>query len=160
MKYLNVQVLGLSGNHHPSLNNINTKQDVRKLRHYLKFLCGDYLTGERRQKDQGTNPKCNFCQHPFETTDHVLTLCSATTEVKQRLLPELLNTVLQVQPNCIILDLSTHSHWLTQFILDCTSLNLPATLRIGAHNPQVSQVFSVCRDWCHAICKAREKLIC
>ena len=31
MKYLNVQVLGLSGNPHPSLNNINTKQDVRKL---------------------------------------------------------------------------------------------------------------------------------
>ena len=38
MKYLNVQLSGLTGAPHPALRNISTTQDVKKLRHHLKFL--------------------------------------------------------------------------------------------------------------------------
>ena len=57
MKFLNVEIQGLSGAPHPALLNITTTQDALKLRHNLKFLCGDYLNGERLALEHGTNPK-------------------------------------------------------------------------------------------------------
>ena len=37
------------------------------------------------------------------------------------------------EPSSLILD--NHSYHLTQFILDCTSINLPESNRIPVHNP-------------------------
>ena len=51
MKYLNVQLTGLSGNPHPALHNIYTTQQAKKLRLHIKFLTGDFLTGERQAND-------------------------------------------------------------------------------------------------------------
>ena len=73
-----------------------------------------------------------MCLAPVESTAHALTECSATSDIHSHMLPELLNTVLQVQPNCTILYSPTHPQWLTQFILDCTSPNLPALHRVAA----------------------------
>ena len=87
MKYLNVQILGLSGIPHPALQNIKTTQDSLKLRAHLKFLTGDYLTAERLSIDQGTNPKCRLCSAPCESTEHILTQCRATSDIYERLLP-------------------------------------------------------------------------
>ena len=157
LKFLNVQIQGLSGSPHPALLNISTTQEALKVRHHLKFLSGDYLTAERLAEEHGTNPQCKLCLAPRESPEHVLTACRATADITQRLLPDLLNAVLSVHPTCGILQ--NHSEHLTQFILDCTSLNLPAGYRIGAHNPKVSQVFRISRHWCYAISRARARLL-
>ena len=159
MKYLNVVISGLTGKPHPSLLNILTTQHARKLRLHIKFLTGDYLTGEIQAQDQpNLDPSCKLCNAPIETTEHVLVSCRALADVHQRLLPDLLNTVLQVQPNSNILNNPTPAQ-LTQFILDCSSLNLADNVRIPAHNPGISEVFRVSRDWCFSVSNARLRLL-
>ena len=44
MQYLNVSLSGLRGRHHPSLSNIITTEEVKKLRPHLKLLSGEYIT--------------------------------------------------------------------------------------------------------------------
>ena len=160
MKYLNVQILGLSGRPHPALNNIYTTQDTKKLRHHLKFLTCDYLTNERLSKDRPHHsPACYLCLDPTDSIEHVLTICRATAEVRNRLFPELVNVVAKVQPMCSILQHHPPPDILTQFILDCTSLNLPETIRIPAHNPLVYLICKVSRDWCYAVSNERLRLL-
>ena len=63
MKYLNVQLAGLSGRPHPAVQNISTTHEVKKLRLHLKFLTCDYLTNERIFIDRPTiSPACVLCQ--------------------------------------------------------------------------------------------------
>ena len=159
MNYLNVQLQGLSGKPHPALLNISNTQDIPKLRQHLKMLTGDYLTAERLALDTGSNPKCKLCLAPTENIDHILTKCRATADIKQRMLPELLNSVAIAQPDCIILNLPTQAQYLTQFILDCTSPNLPGNCRIAAHNPLVGTIFHVSRHWCFAASQSRGRLL-
>ena len=155
MCYLNVELSGLSGAPHVALLNINTTQDCLKLRYHLKFLTGDYLTYERLSRDEHTSPHCRLCGAPVESIEHVLTLCSSTAEIRRRILPELLNTVYQVQPSSSIL--ASQSYFLTQFLLDCTSPNLPNSYRVPVHNPRVSEIFKISRDWCYAIGRERQR---
>ena len=159
MIYLNVQISGLSGAPHTALVNIRTTQDALKLRPHLKFLSGDYLTAERMSLDQGTDPQCRLCPRPapIESVKHIMTECPASAEIHRRLLPELLNTVANVQPSSSLLNNSTQH--LTQFLLDCTSFNLPETHRIPTHNPRVSEIFKISRDWCFAISRERLRLM-
>ena len=165
MRYLNVQILGLSGRPHPILHNVCTTQDVKKLRLHLKFLTCDYLTNERLAKDRPyLSSTCDLCtDHGTDCTDsieHVLTSCKATREVRSRLYSELVNTVALVQPMCAIL--TCHPlppDILTQFILDCTSANLPESFRIPLHNPDISKVYKISRDWCYGISSERSRLL-
>ena len=160
MKYLNVEVQGLSGVPHPALLNIENAQEVKKLRAHIKLLSGDFLTAERLNLDNGKSPQCRLCLSAVESVAHVVTQCRATSDICSRMLPELLNTVLVADPSCSILDVPNQTKYLTQFILDCTSLNLPAACRIAAHNPRISQIFAVSRNWCHAISRERARLLC
>ena len=68
MKYLNVQMAGLRGRNHPCLPNTVTTNEVRKLRPYLKFLSGDYLTYLKKfeNTNQGT-PTCKICHADSES---------------------------------------------------------------------------------------------
>ena len=159
MLYLNVQLLGLNGRVHPALLNINTTQDSRKLRPHLKFLSGDFLSGEMLAADRPSlSPACKLCSAPVDSYDHILLACRATAETRERIFPELLNIVSQVQPRSILLQ--NHSHpQLTQFILDCTSPNLDENLRIPAHNPGISHVYKISRDWTFAISNQRTRLL-
>ena len=157
MEYLNVQLLGLSGRPHPALHNVNTTQDCKKLRHHLKFLTGDILTGARLSKNQpGSNPACKLCLSSYETIEHILTVCPALSDVHQRLYPELMNVVNAVQPSNKIMQ-SHSTSILTQFILDCTSMNLENDYRIPANNPNIHEIFSLSRDWCLAVANSRTK---
>ena len=158
MKYLNVQLCGLSGCPHPALRNISTTQDVRKLRCQLKLLTGDLLTADRRAIDQpGLDPSCPLCSAPRETIEHLLVACRGTAEPRQRIFPELMNSVAQVQPTCEILQNHTDMI-LSQFILDCTSPNLPEHYRVPSHNPRVSEIFKISRDWAYAISIKRTRI--
>ena len=118
---------------------ISTTQAARKLRIHLKFLTNDFLTNERLSLDQPhLSPACVLCQAPLDSTEHVLLLCRATSDIRSRLLPELLNAIAMVQPVCRILAADPPPHILTQFLLDCSSINLPEPYRIPAHNPRIS----------------------
>ena len=161
MKYLNVDLLGLSGYCHPAIRNITNTRDVPKLRSHLKFLTGDYLTYSRLAYDrQGGNPGCRLCPADFEDIEHVLTICRGTADIRERLLPDLLNTISKLDPTCRILDQSTLTpHTLTQFLLDCGSPNLTADYHIGYHNPDISDIFKISRDWCYAVSSERKRLL-
>ena len=160
MQYLNVQITGLCGHPHPALRNIFTSQDVKKLRHHLKFLIGDFIDNYRLAADQpNRSPACDLCDAPEDTIEHVLVVCRATHTVRERLLHDLLNIVAKVQPMCSILSNNTTPHILTQFIIDCSSLNLPGNFRIPAHNPDITEVFRLSRDWAFGIISERTKLL-
>ena len=150
MNYLNVSLSGLSGRPHPVLHNILTTQDAKKLRVHLKFLCGDYMTNERLSADQPgiIHPACQLCSAPIDSIDHDMATCMATAEVRRRLFPDLLNQVTKVQPMCAILrHFPPPPTILTQFLLDCTSFNLPEDFRIPVHNPGITNVYAISRDW-------------
>ena len=160
MKYLNVQISGLTGAAHPALHNIFITQDAKKLHLHLKFLTGEFLTNERLSIDQPTlSPACSLCDAPVESIEHVLVVCRATIEVRSRLLPELMNAVASVQPTCQILKSTPAASTLCQFILDCTSLNLPDSTRVPAHNPGISTIYRVSRDWCFAANSIRKNCL-
>ena len=158
MSYLNVQTHSLSGTPHPALHYLLTTQDAKKVRYHIKFLCGDFLTGERLGLDQGANPQCPLCPAPVETASHILLQCRAIHQIRERLLPELLNAISTADPTCHILDNPASPH-LAQFLLDCTSLNLPNHFRLSPHNPCIKEVFKISRDWCHAVANERRRKI-
>ena len=159
MTYLNVQLCGLSGRPHPALQNIYNTQDAKKLRLHLKFLTGDFLTNDRLAKDQpDRNPACSLCGAP-DSIEHVLLTCKATDSVRSRLIPDLLNAVASVQPSCEVLNNYSSPGIMTQFVLDCTSINLPDTYRIPAHNKRNSEIFRLSRDWCFGISSERARLL-
>ena len=150
MIYLNIQLHGLSGRPHPALQNINTTRDAQKLRLHLKFLTCDFLTNERTAIDQPfRSPACLLCGAAIESLELVLVTCRATMDVRSRLLPELLNAVARVQPTCQILQKLPPPSILAQFVTDCSSFNLPENVRIPTHNPNISEIFLISRDWCY-----------
>ena len=158
MCYLNVQLFDLSGHPQPEPMDILTTQDVKKLRLHIKFLVGDFLTAERVASDQpNISPTCKLCSASVESISHILVQCCPLSEVRERLLPELLNTVSQVQPSSDILNNPSQQD-LTQFILDCTSPNLNNNIRVPAHNPGIKFIFRVSRDWCFALTNERLRL--
>ena len=155
MKYLNIQLHGLSGRAHPTIHGILTTQDVKKLRLHMKFLTCDILTDE-----PSADTTCPLCHSPSPNpTEHALVSCQALSEVRSRIFPELLNTAAQVQPMSGILSYDIPPPIMTQFILDCTSLNLPDSVRIPAHNPRIFEIYRISRDWCFAIAGERARLL-
>ena len=155
MRYLNVELHGLSGRAHPAVQNILTTQDCKKLRLHLKFLTFDiipyFLT---------SNQVCNLCTNTCsDTIEHILVSCQKLSDVRNRLLPELLNTLCQVHPMSDILKNDVSSPLMTQFILDCASFNLPDNIRIPINTPRISEIYRVSRDWCFAIGNERTRLL-
>ena len=163
MLFLNVQLCGLTGRHHPALSGLETTREVEKLRPHLKMLTGDYLTYSRIAQDRGTgDPCCRICRaeqplniSPPETIEHILTECRGTTEVRERIFPELLNEIACTRPDHTYLTHPPSHHKLdlnlAQFILDCTSFNLGPELRININNNRVSNIFRISRDLCFAM---------
>ena len=134
-----VQLHGLSGRGHPSLS-VHSTEDVKKLR-----LCPD---------QPSISPACSLLHAILDSTEHVLVMCSvcpsnvqcmATSSVRSRLVPELLNTASKVQPMSGTLGNNASAKVMTQFLLDCCSLNLPDSVHIPVHNPGITEIFCVAR---------------
>ena len=110
-------------------------QYVKKLRLHLKFLTGDFFTNERPNLDKpNISLACQLCHAPLETSEHVLLACSATQEVRSRLMPDRMNTVAKVQPICELLQYHPPASILAQLILNCSPLNLSDTFPVPTHN--------------------------
>ena len=168
MSFLNVQLLGMNGRHHPALYGLNTTRQVEKMRPHLKMLSGDYLTYSRIALDRKSgDPSCRLCrshtsqQVASETIEHTLTECRGTAEVRERIFTELLNALLLAQPNHPYLTCPPAFHkldiTLAQFILDCTSFNLHSPYRLHINNDKVATIFQISRDFCYAVHSCRIK---
>ena len=120
------------------------------------MLSGDYLCFATLAIDRGSDPQCRLClvdsntPAPIEDTVHILTRCRGTADTRNRLMPDLLNTVHKFFPNNKILEHTDHLT-LTQFILDCSSLNLPSLIRIEPSHTEIVQVVRISHDLCFAI---------
>ena len=88
LQYFNVQLLGLTGKPHASILSAQDTRSVEKLRIHLKFLTGDFLSYAKLARDQGCGSHCRLCFAPIEHTQHILTECRGTSEVRERLYPE------------------------------------------------------------------------
>ena len=152
MTYLNVQTTGLSGRPHPALCNIINTLDVRRLRSHLKFLTKD-LVPHVTMISPGP---CKLCKNEYDDLhEHFLVSCgdAVLQEIRARLYPELVNIIVSVYPTCSILACSPSPKSLAQFILDCTSLNLPNNLRVPPNLPGLHGIFKVSRDWCFSVAR-------
>ena len=163
LQYLNVQCTGLSSRPHPVLSWVQTTQDVEIVRPHIKLLCGDYLCYDYLSHDRGTDPQCRLCSSmsnqvtaPVEDIEHILTQCLATSDAREERLVILLNTIAYpCSENNLLLNPSSKT--LTQFILDCSSLNLPNDTRISPDHPAFIDITRQCSYYVHAVHKHRTR---
>ena len=150
MQYMNVSLSNLRGRHHPSLSNVITSKEVKKLRLHLKFLTGDYLTYSRKYEESGQgNPMCRICRSEYESISHILSQCPAYHTIRDKMLQEFSEICLFTQTSLNFENIRTDSKTLTQFILDPTSFNLKE--RVHVSDPVVPAIFKLSRDYCMAI---------
>ena len=158
LKYFNISILGLSGRHHPALSGIITTDDVRKSRYHIKMLVGDLLTYEVKSEQSGGSPHCrSCCSMQSESILHILTICSAYSDVRTRILEEFSYLCLQSQSNINFSNILSDSEKLCQFILDPTSINLEE--RISPNDPLVTDFFRLSRDICYSVNEKRIKFL-
>ena len=149
MNYLHVAIKGLNGRPHPALHDVKTTKDVQKMRPYIKMLSGDYYTYKMKADNQGGSPHCRLCQKrsPLneneEDLKHILTECSAYSEVRERIFQEMEEICEKSRGGIIFANLLMNNNQLTQFLLDCSSINLAA------------KMFELSRDLCFSINKTR-----
>ena len=163
LRYLNVQATGLTGRPHHVLSWLLTTQDVSMVRPHIKMLSGDYQCYAYLAYDMGIDPHCRLCKTlnssqpaPAEDLEHVLTRCSATSDTRSYYTPELLNIVARYFPNNRLLTSIAHQH-LTQFILDCSSLNLSMDTRIPPNHPSFTSITRQCSIMVNGIHKERTR---
>ena len=123
-------------------------------------MSGDYLAYRVLATQRDTSGHCWLCPAPWEDVRHILTECEATREVRERILPELAVVLTEVKPRSVIDKLLSDKAMLAQFVVDCTSLNLPNEVRININNHElVTSVFSVTKDLCYSCHNVRLKKI-
>ena len=150
MEYMNVNLTGLRGKHHPSLASIVTVEEVRKIRPLIKFLVGDYLTYQIKfdQTGQG-NPLCKLCRTENETICHLISICPKFNETRSRIIQQISEVCEMSRSNIDLEPILQEPKSLTQFILDPTSFNLKE--RIHMNDPIVTDLFRLSRHFCYAI---------
>ena len=151
MKYLNVSLTGLRGRTHPALSNIVTTQEVQKSRIHIKMLVGDYYTYDVKSTSSGGLPHCRSCSDPTSREDltHILTQCLAYREIRERMMTEFDEVLIESESNLSIEEISDTYENLCQFILDPSSINLRK--RINVSDPALQKLFRLSRNYCYAI---------
>ena len=122
------------------------------------MLSGEYLTFDLKSR-QGTggSPSCRLCHFPVENLQHVLS-CPATSEPRiriQREMKDILcdtsNTHTKSLSESQFNDLVADTKSFAQFCVDCTSFNLPDSVRININDARLPTIFSVTRDMCYSV---------
>ena len=126
------------------------------------MLCKDYYTYEKRSNQSGGSAHCRSCEDsytsevkPVETTSHILTVCSAYSDIRERILLEYATLCLKGDFN--FNDILCDSNKLTQFILDPSSLNLQK--RINCSDCSLSAYFKISRDFCYSVHTRRMNIL-
>ena len=156
----------LNGHPHPIMNNVKTTLEVKKLRPILKMLTCDYYTYELKASFSGGSPNCRLCSNNtqyaennvdndednyIEDIEHIITKCAAMNDTRLRILNEMSSVMKSNQSGCEFEMVCSDLSILTQFILDCCSLNLPNKFRLNMNDPTIVPVFKIARDLCYAL---------
>ena len=92
-----------------------------------------------------------------ENISHILTFCSAYSDIRIRILEEYSYLCMEAKSVVDFSELMTDSEILCHFILDPSSLNLKQ--RIHMNEPLLGSLFRVSRDLCFAVNERRLKLL-
>ena len=158
MEYLNVNLTGLRGKHHPSLSDIITVEEVRKCRPHLKFLTGDYLTYQLKFDQSGSgSPLCRICRNENETISHIISTCPQYSTTRQRIFKEFEELCALAKTNVNFQHIESNPKTSTQFILDPCSFNLYE--RIHIKDPLLPKYFKLSRTLCYSIHNVRIKCL-
>ena len=154
MQYLNINLLGLRGLVHPILTNVYNSHEVKKMRPHIKMLCGDYMTFEKLSRQSGGSPKCRMCLSGEDSTiEHLISRCVTFCDIRQQII-EQMSALLLEHPCYANINLHELKHKeLTQFIVDCSSMNL--SKRISISDPMLPAFYKLSRDFCYALDKIR-----
>ena len=120
------------------------------------MLTCDYYTFQIRAKYQGGSPLCKLCEDQSprnEDIPHILTECFAYSEIRIRIFKEYEELCNNAMNQINFSNFLRNPFHLTQFILDCGSLNLPS--RISYDDPVCLGIFKLSRDLCFSINKTR-----
>ena len=90
-----------------------------------------------------------------EDLEHILTVCNTYIDTRLRILHQMEILCLRAQNDICFKSILEDRRQLTQFILDCTSLNLAK--RISEYDEICPLVFNLSRDLCFNIMKKRNK---
>ena len=162
MGYLNISIKGLNGRVHPALSGIISTHNVKKARAHIKMLCDDIYTFKRKYEYEGGSPHCRLCFDPnnpqsigqqSEDIQHILSQCSFYKDIRARILCQMEILCRKSMSDINFKFIQTNNHLITQFILDCTSLNLPE--RINQNDEICPLIFNLGRDLCYSISKKR-----
>ena len=141
------------------LYGVSTTKEVSKLHAHIKMLCCDLYTYQVKAEYQGGSPHCRLCQEPsenktnIESLAHIISECSQYSEVRERILLEMEKICNESKSGFNLKKIIENPSYLTQFVLDCTSINLP--IRISERDEICSKLFNLSRDFCHHIKKTR-----
>ena len=110
------------------------------------------------------SPHCHLCglstgevsdnedtHEKIENIEHGLTRCVATRDIREKILHEMATVVMRNKSGCDFKQVCSIPAILTQFLLDCTSLNLQNTHRIHPDDPCAGLVYKTARDLCYGI---------
>ena len=74
---------------------------------------------------QGGPPHCRLCQESIEDLEHIIAQCSEYSGVRDSILDEIEKICSEKKSVIDFEEIRKTKKHLTQFILDCSSLNLP-----------------------------------
>ena len=126
------------------------------------MLAGDYLCYTFLAHDRGLDPHCRLCQAlshqpaPAEDMEHLLTRCRATADIRNEKLPVLLNTIANNYSNNKLLSIPSHP-LLTQFLIDCSSLNLPVGTRVPPDHHGFADIARQCSLLINGVHRSRKR---
>ena len=149
MGFLNVSTLSLRGKPHPAVRGALTTSEVKEMRSHVKMLCGDYYSYAIRSAQSGGSGHCRLCGFISEDIDHILS-CPVTIKAKNDTM-KTLSSAVQNTKHFIDFKMLRASKHLNQFILDCTSLNLPNKFRVNISDTATLDIFKATRKMVHAI---------
>ena len=105
------------------------------------------------------SPACKLCDAPIDSIEHVMVACPATSEVRFRLIPDLMTECCLPGPahvsNSEVSSIH-HPSWPSS-----SSTALPSTFltQYGFQFiPGISNICKVSRDWCFAVSRERSRL--
>ena len=120
------------------------------------------LTYSNLSLGRGIDPCCRLCKQltdspgPLEDLAHLLTSCRGTSDTRDSVMPDLLNTVAISYPTNGLLSHVSHP-MPTQFLLNCSSLNLPSDIRVPPNHPGFMSITRHCSIVVHHIHKSPKR---
>ena len=107
-----------------------------------------------KSQTPGGSPACRLCtSNEPESIEHILTICQNYSDVRGRVITEMKNIIKDIDYIQTLEPIFSENQNLAQFILDCTSFNLP--IRINYSDQIASKIFELSRGLCFSIHKTR-----